>query len=460
MIKEYIEQIKSKKTTTESAVKVFVDRCKADTKGAILEVFDSWVQQAKAVDAKIAKGLPVGRLAGVPIILKDNIMFKGHRAGASSKIMDGFIAPYTATFVEKLIAEDAIIIARADMDEFAMGGVGRYAYNGPTKNAHSDQHHAGGSSSGSAVSVALDYCLAALGSDTAGSVRYPAALNGIVGVKPTYGSVSRYGAVAFGSNLEQIGVFTKSVPDNQLVLDVISGKCPFDATSFAPIVGAVPHRPLSELRIGKIKELWEAFADSPFLGHYEDILNKLRDSGAKIVDISIPDIVKSINCYYALAPTQAASNLSRFDGVRFGTMTDSENLNELYHKTRTVGFGTEVKRRVLLGNLMLSTKTDRPSNVKQRIADGHTAAFKKCDVLIIPTGAGVAPQIGVPISPIDDYLVDLFTVPANLSGSPAVSIPCGVDTNSGLPLGIQIVADVWNETLMYDVAAKLQEVIK
>jgi len=461
VIKEYIYKIKSKQITVTEAVKPFIEKCKADKKGAILEVFDSWKELAKGVDEKIQKGEPLGRLAGVPIILKDNILYKGHRAGAASKILDGFIAPYSATVVKKLLAEDAIIIARADMDEFAMGGIGRYAYQGPTKNAHSDNHHAGGSSSGSAVSVALDYCLASLGSDTAGSVRYPAALNGIVGVKPTYGAVSRYGAVAFGSNLEQIGVFAKTITDTKLVLDVISGKCEFDATSKRPPIQAAKFDGLEGLRIGRVKELYEAFLDSPFAPLYDGILDNLKKAGAKIVDISIPNVTKSINCYYALAPTQAASNLARFDGVRYGRSVDADTLAELYEKTRSEGFGTEVKRRILLGNLMLSARPEgrefnekEISNMKHQIATEFTSAFKKVDVMIMPTGAGTAPQIGQPIDPVDDYLVDLFTVPANLSGSPAVSIPCGADEN-GMPLGLQIVTDLWNEELMFKIAEVL-----
>ena len=470
-IPQYINALKAKQFTAGKACEFFAKRCLADKKGAILEVFDSWKILARNVDDKIKRGEPLGKLAGVPIIIKDNILYKNHRAGASSKILDGFIAPYSATVVEKIIAEDGIIIARSDMDEFAMGGVGRYAYNGPTKNAHSDDHHAGGSSSGSAVAVALGYCLVALGSDTAGSVRYPASLNGIVGIKPTYGSVSRYGAVAFGSNLEQVGVFARNIHDTQILLNVISGKCPMDATSLTP----PSTKPLDKvnfkgLKIGKIKELYDALSSSPFAPLYEKILGDLKSRGARIIEISTPNITKSINTYYALAPTQAASNLARFDGVRYGySDPEAETLNELYEKTRSAGFGTEVKRRILLGNLMLSARPETNeagietiTAMKERIATEFTNAFKSVDILLMPTGYGVAPKIGVAVDPVDDYLVDLFTVPANMSGSPALSIPCGIDEIEGskLPLGLQIVADKWNEDLLFAVAKELEEVLR
>ena len=456
-ITQYVQDIKSKKITALKACEAFVKRCQADKKGAILEVFDSWKTQAKKIDDKIKKGESVGRLAGVPITIKDNLLYKGHKASAASKIMQGFVSPYTATVIEKLLAEDAIIIARVDMDEFAMGGLGRYAYQGVAKNAHSDNHHAGGSSSGSAVSVALDYCLASLGSDTGGSVRFPAALNGVVGVKPTYGSVSRYGAVAFGSGIEQIGVFAKTTADTQLVLDVISGKCEKDATTLVPPTKGKTFNGLNGLKVGRVIELMDAFKGSPFYAHYDQIFEKLKSQGAKVIDISLPTITKSINCYYALAPTQGASNLARFDGVKYGAHADAETLDELYVKTRSQGFGAEVKRRIVLGNMLLGTKVQNRSNVKNKITTELESALEKVDVIITPTGAGSAPQIGKPIDPVEDYLVDLFTAPANLTGLPAMSIPCGTD-ELGLPLGLQIIAARWEEKFMFAVGGALDEI--
>ena len=458
MIKEYIKQIKAGLSVTK-AIQPYVDKCLADKKGAVLEIFSDWKEHAKRVDQKIKRGEKLGKLAGVPVTIKDNLMYKGHRVQAASKILNGFVAPYTATVVQKLLDEDAIIIARVDMDEFAMGGLGRYALNGPVKNAHSDEHHAGGSSSGSAVAVACGYCLASLGSDTAGSVRYPAALNGIVGVKPTYGSVSRYGAVAFGSNLEQVGVFAQNIQDAQLVLDVISGKCPNDATSLSKPKDSP--KKTDKVVFGRVKELWDALAQTEVAPHYEKILQKLKSTGAKIIDLSMPNITKSINCYYALAPTQAASNLARFDGVKYGASApDVETLSELYEKTRSAGFGAEVKRRILLGNLMLAQQSEpNISSMKDKIAAEFASAFERVDILIMPTGGGVAPKIGEPMDPVQDYLVDLFTVPSNMSGTPAISIPCG--THDVLPLGLQIVANKWCESQMFATATMLQkEVLK
>ena len=435
MISEYIKNLKN----VEKDIEPFVKRCLNDKKGAILEVFQSWRDQAKRIDEKIKAKKPLGKLAGVPVIIKDNILFKGHKMGSSSKILDGFVSPYNATVIEKLIAEDAVIIARSNMDEFAMG-VGRYTKGGPTKNAHSDDHTAGGSSSGSAVAVALDYCLVALGTDTAGSVRLPAAYNKVVGMKPTYGSVSRYGVTGFGSSIEQVGIITKTVQDNKLVMDIISGKCSKDATTKDRQPSK--QRP-KQLKVGRVKEIFEASKQEL------DIFEKLRKRGAEIIDISIPNIAKSINCYYALGPVHGSSNLTRFDGVRFGSSADAESVNELYIKTRSNGFGDEVKRRILLGNYIMLESQKAGQSVKEQIEQSFTKVFKKVDILVFPTTAGDAPRLDARHDPVSDYLVDLFTVPMNLSGSPAVSVPHGH--------GIQIIADKWNEDLMFTIAKEVTD---
>ena len=474
-IKDYVDGVKAGKIDIVRAVKTFVDRAKADKKNAVLEIFDSWEEQAKRMQEIVrtdtksppktgrpitvqTSGLP---LVGVPVIIKDNLWYKGHRSSAASRILEGFVAPQTATAVQKLVDAGAIIIGRANMDEFGMGGTGRNSGWGVTKNAHSDKHVAGGSSSGSAVSVALDYCMAALGTDTGGSMRCPAAFNGVVGLKPTYGSVSRYGVMAYANSLEQIGVFARTVADAQLVLSQIMGHDPLDITTRQP--DPRPQSSNTLLRIGKVKEIWQAFKESPYLGRYEAVLAKFKEKGATVVDVSVPSLSVALATYYIISCTEAASNLSRFDGVRFTPVPgEPETITDLYLDTRSKLFGKEVKNRILLGNFLACTGHEASQFYKKaKQAQAHIAyeiekAFEKCDCMIMPSMAGEATLLeDNNADPIAEYLADLFTVPANLSGVPAISVPFGVG-QSGLPLGLQILVNKNNEQLMFDLADEVK----
>ncbi|MCL2570494.1 MAG: aspartyl/glutamyl-tRNA amidotransferase subunit A [Firmicutes bacterium] len=456
-IDEYVKGIKSKKFATTDAVKTFVDKCKADKKNAVLEVFNSWSERAKEIDKMIADGEDPGELAGVPIIIKDNIWYKGHKCAAGSKMLQDFIAPQSAYVVRLLLKAGAVIIARSNMDEFGMGSTGRNSAFGPTLNALSDKHVAGGSSSGSAVALALGYCLAALGTDTGGSMRCPAAYNGIVGMKPSYGVISRYGVMAYAGSIEQVGVFGKNVEDTLTVLKQIRGHDTYDMTTV--------HKKLEDkkfdikkLKIGRIKEVWDGYKSSPYFPIYENIFTTFKKAGAQIVDISISNLSLALPAYYIISCTEAASNMSRLDGVRYTKAVDSESLDELYVNSRTKYLGEEVKRRIMLGNFLAcaghesSELYKKAKMVQSHVAQEIAHAFEQCDTILMPSMTGEATLLDQDKSdPVAEYLADLFTVPSNIAGIPTISIPCGVGVNK-LPLGLQILTQKYNGGLMFDIA--------
>ena len=420
-------------------------------------------EQAAAVDADVAAGRETGRLAGVPIALKDNMCTQGIPTTCSSKILDGWKPPYDATIVGRLRDAGAVLIGKTNLDEFAMGSSTENSAFGPTRNPRDTTRVPGGSSGGSAAAVAAGFAPVSLGSDTGGSIRQPASLCGVVGVKPTYGAVSRYGLVAFASSLDQIGPFANTVADAALVLEVISGHDPMDSTSIAqgPLdVASGLDRGVAGLRVGRITDL-PAGASADVSARLDDAFDALARAGAEIVDVTVPAYAYGLTAYYLIAPAEASSNLARYDGVRFGLRVEASDTNAMYMATRTAGFGDEVKRRIMLGTYALSAGYydayyGRALKVRRRIADDFAAAYEHVDVLLTPTSPTVAFPLGDKTAdPLSMYLCDTYTIPSNLSGDPAMSIPFGTG-DSGLPVGVQVLAPALGEGVMFRVAAELE----
>jgi aspartyl-tRNA(Asn)/glutamyl-tRNA(Gln) amidotransferase subunit A len=418
---------------------------------------------AAEIDAAVAAGQPVGPLAGVPIALKDNMCTRGVPTTCSSRILDGWKPPYDATVVTKLAAAGAIVVGKTNLDEFAMGSSTENSAFGPTRNPHDITRVPGGSSGGSAAAVAAGFSAISLGSDTGGSIRQPAALCGVVGVKPTYGYVSRYGLIAFASSLDQIGPFTTTVHDAALVLDVIGGHDPMDSTSIPvaqPALVDVLDRGVEGVRVGRITDLPEG-ADPDVLERLEAAFDALREAGAVIVDVKVPAFGYALTAYYLIAPAEASSNLARFDGVRFGMRVDAPDTNAMYSATRAAGFGDEVKRRIMLGTYALSAGYydayyGRALKVRRLIHDDFARAYQQAEVLLTPTSPTVAFPFGAKgDNPLSMYLCDLYTIPSNLAGHPAMSVPFGTGADD-LPVGVQILAGTLDESTMFRVGAALE----
>lgn len=457
---QLVDDIKSGKLKAEQAVQYYLDNIsKAKEFNAVVEVFSDALVKAKELDNKIARGEKVGKLAGAPIVIKDNMLYKGKKACCASKFLQNFVSPYTATTVQHILDEDAIIIGRANMDEFAMGGSNEYSYYGPCHNSRKLGYVSGGSSGGSACAVGADLCIAALGSDTGGSVREPSAYNGVVGMKPTYGRNSRYGIVAFASSLDQVGPITKCVKDNALLLQILAGHDPHDDTTLRVPVPEFSQNitgSIKGMKIGLCRQITKMFAGNEYEKLYQNIYNWAVSQGATLIDVDINNIELSLPAYYIIAPAEATSNLGRFDGIRYSARSsEAKSVEEIYTKSRTEGFGKEVKRRIMLGNFVLSSGYfdayyNKAKAVQKNIADDFESAFAKCDILLMPTTSGEAFKIGSKSNdPVEMYLVDLFTVPCNIAGVPAMSVPCGLGKN-GLPLGLQIYAKKENEGAIYN----------
>jgi len=420
-------------------------------------------RSAEAVDAAVAAGRDPGPLAGVPIALKDNMCTRGVPTTCSSKILDGWKPPYDATVVELVANAGAVVVGKTNLDEFAMGSSTENSAFGPTFNPHDITRVAGGSSGGSAAAVAARFASISLGSDTGGSIRQPAALCGVVGVKPTYGTVSRRGLVAFASSLDQIGPFSHDVRDSALLLEVISGHDPLDSTSIPqPSLQLLTEldRGVKGLRIGRITDL-PGGSEPEVDERLSEAFDALAAAGATIVDVELPSMKFGLTAYYLVAPAEASSNLARYDGVRYGMRVEASDTNAMYMATRAAGFGDEVKRRIMLGTYALSAGYydayyGKALKVRRLISDDFARAYEKADVLVTPTSPIVAFPVGSKVDdPLSMYLCDVFTIPTNLAGHPAMSVPFGTGAH-GLPVGVQVLAPTLGEAVMFRVAAELE----
>lgn len=399
-------------------------------------------------------------LTGVPIVLKDNIVVKGEKATAASKILEDYTATYDATVVKKLKEAGAILLGRANMDEFAMGGSTENSAFGVTKNPHDTTRVAGGSSGGSAASVADGAVPVALGSDTGGSIRQPASFCGIVGLKPTYGAVSRYGLMAMGSSLDQIGPFANSVEDAEVVFDIIKGADVLDSTSAKTIPA---HTTSLKKKIGVPRSFIEREGIDPeVLADFSASLEKLKTAGYEIVDINLEHLEKSLSVYYVVVFAEISSNMARYDGIRYGTSIKDENMIKGYFKTRTEGFGDEVRRRILLGTYVLSSGYydayyNKANLVREMLRKEFAEVFKEVDVVAMPTSPIPAFKIGEKAhDPLAMYLADIFTVPVNIVGVPAISIPSG-KTREGLPLSLQLIAPHFGESTLFAIGKDFEK---
>jgi len=420
-------------------------------------------ERAAQIDADVKSGKKVGRLAGVTIALKDNMCTRGVETTCSSKILAGWKPPYDATVVRRLADEGAVFVGKTNLDEFAMGSSTENSAFGPTRNPLDTSRVPGGSSGGSAAAVAAGFSAASFGSDTGGSIRQPAALCGLVGVKPTYGTVSRQGLVAFGSSLDQIGPFTTTVADAALLMEVIAGHDPLDSTSLpqpAPRLMNVLAQGVKGLRIGRVADMPEG-SSPDVLARLDAAFDALRKAGATVVDVKLPSMSFGLTAYYLVAPAEASSNLARFDGVRYGLRVDAKDLNAMYGATRAAGFGDEVKRRIMLGTYALSAGYydayyGKALKVRRLIADDFAKAYETCDAILTPTSPTVAFKFGDKTSnPLAMYLCDVFTIPTNLAGHAAMSVPFGTG-EAGLPVGVQVLAPALGEPTMFRVAAELE----
>ena len=439
-----------------------------------LEVFDDVLAQADVADKIISSG-EANPLTGIPLAIKDNILIKGRKCSSASKILENYTASYDATVIKKLKDAGVIFMGRTNMDEFAMGSSTESSAFGPTKNPFDLSRVPGGSSGGSAVAVASGMALGALGSDTAGSIRQPAAFCGLVGMKPTYGAVSRYGLIALGSSMDQIGPITKTVEDAEIIFTAIAGADSLDATSVdvSPTEEfSWPSRPsLRSVRagenssvgftIGVPRDFLSEGVDPEVLKNFEESLEKLRAAGCKIIDISLPLVKYSLAVYYILMPAEASTNLARYDGMRFGFSAEAPNLLEVYKKTRGEGFGREVRRRIMLGTYVLShgyydAYYNKATAVRGQIKHEFEKVFEKVDLIATPTAPTPAFKLGEKIDPVSMYLSDIFTVPANIADLPAVSVPTGKNKD-GLPLSFQLMASIGGESALFSTARILEK---
>lgn len=457
-IKEAHELLKNKKITSVELTESFLNSIKEHNGdiNAYLEVFDDALEQAKEADARIAAG-DMDMLTGIPLAMKDNILIKGKTASAASKILEPYTATYDATVTEKLKKSGAVLIGRTNMDEFAMGSSTENSAFGITKNPRDTTRVPGGSSGGSAAAVAMEGALAALGSDTGGSIRQPASFCGVVGLKPTYGTVSRHGLMAMASSLDQIGPLTHTVEDAEILFNVIKGHDTMDSTSCPEPEWRTPKN--KTLTIGVPKDFLEMEGVDPeVLKNFNDSIEKFKQAGYTIKDVSLAELKYALAAYYIIMPAEVSSNLARFDGIRYGLSVKGENKVDDYAQTRGEGFGKEVRRRILLGTFVLSSGYydayyNNANLVRAIIKKAFRDAFTDVDIVAMPTSPTPAFRAGEKVDdPLQMYLADIFTVPVNLAGVPAISIPSGTVECDGkeLPLGLQLVAPEFGEPLLFE----------
>ncbi|MEL6332181.1 MAG: Asp-tRNA(Asn)/Glu-tRNA(Gln) amidotransferase subunit GatA, partial [Cyanobacteria bacterium J06626_26] len=452
VIRTLQQQLTQKERTAVEITQDYLDRLQAlepKLHSFLAVTSDKALAQAQQVDDAIAAGTSLGPLAGIPIALKDNLCTKGIRTTCASKILEGFIPPYESTVTQRLADAGAIFLGKTNMDEFAMGSSTENSAYQLTANPWDTSCVPGGSSGGSAAAVAADQAPISLGSDTGGSIRQPAAYCGVVGMKPTYGLVSRYGLVAFASSLDQIGPFSRTVEDAAILLGAIAGHDAKDATSLKVKIPDYTQHLKTDLkgkRIGLVKETFGDGVDGDVATAMDAAIEQMKELGAEIVEISCPNFKNGLPTYYIIAPSEASSNLARYDGVRYGQRADNDNLLSMYKQTRAEGFGAEVKRRIMIGTYALSAGYYdayylQAQKVRTLIKQDFEAAFKDVDVLMTPTVPSTAFKAGAKVDdPLSMYLSDLMTITVNLAGLPGLSLPCGFD-QAGLPIGMQLIGN-------------------
>jgi aspartyl-tRNA(Asn)/glutamyl-tRNA(Gln) amidotransferase subunit A len=459
-IRELHQQLTSKQRSAVEIAQESLDRLQTlepQLKSFLCVTPEIALAQARAIDAQIAAGATIGLLAGIPIALKDNLCTKGIVTTCASRILEGFIPPYESTVTAKLQAAGAVALGKTNMDEFAMGSSTENSGYQVTANPWDTSRVPGGSSGGSAAAVAANQAVVSLGSDTGGSIRQPAAFCGVVGLKPTYGLVSRFGLVAYASSLDQIGPFGRTVEDAAILLEAIAGYDPQDSTSLNVAIPKYsellkPELPKG-LRIGIIKETFGEGLDPVVATAVKQAIEHFTGLGAIVTEISCPRFRYGLPTYYVLAPSEASANLARYDGVKYGVRQETDNLLSMYKKTRASGFGAEVKRRIMLGTYALSAGYYdayyiKAQKVRTLIKQDFEKAFEQVDILVTPTTPTTAFKAGEKTSdPLSMYLSDLMTIPVNLAGLPGISIPCGFD-DRGLPIGMQLIANVLREDLL------------
>ena len=471
-VHELKEKLDKKELTISEVTKAYVDRIvekEADVKAFVTPLTDTALEQAKVIEEKVNNGEITSEFAGIPIGIKDNMCTKGVRTTCSSKMLENFIAPYDATVIEKVNAEGMIDLGKTNMDEFAMGTTTEHSAFKTTSNPWNLNKVPGGSSGGSAAAVAAGMVPWALGSDTGGSIRQPAAFCGVVGLKPTYGLVSRYGLIAYASSLDQIGPITKDVEDAAMLLNLIAGHDEKDTTS-ANIEKKDYTKALKNdvkgLKIGVPKEYFEDGINSEVKQAVLNAIKEYKAMGAEVEEFSLPIAQYALATYYIIACAEASSNLGRFDGIRYGYKSlNSENLWDIYVNSRTEGFGDEVKRRIILGTYVLSSGYydayyKKAQQVRTLIKNEFNKAFEKYDILIVPTAPNVSFDIGSKTNnPLELYMEDLCTVPINVAGVPAISIPCGLSEN-GMPIGMQIIGKHFDEETILNAAYTYEQKTK
>lgn len=462
-LEQLAQGVRGKKFSPVEVLQAFLQRIEKEEPrlNAFISVF---AKEALAAAQKVkpgGKGLPAGRqgkLLGVPLAIKDNIATRGLRTTAGSKIIENFIPPYNATVIEKVLSEGALILGKTNLDEFAMGSSTENSAYGVTKNPYDLTRVPGGSSGGSATAVAARLAPAALGTDTGGSIRQPAAFCGVVGLRPTYGAVSRYGVIALTSSLDQVGPLAKTVKDARLLFEVIRGRDPYDATTVESDFSKVPE--MENLRVGLPKEYFGPGLDAGIEKRVREVAEFLGGRGATVKDISLPHTEYGLSVYYIITPSEASTNLARFDGIRFGYQAPAEDLLELYVRSRGEGFGAEPKRRIILGTFALSSGYAdqyylRAAKARTLIARDFEDAFQKVDVILAPTTPTTAFKIGEKSDPLSMYLSDIFTIPANLAGLPGLAVPAGSSKN--LPVGVQLIGPKFSEELLFRMGETVEE---
>ena len=465
---ELNDKIKNKEISVVDIAENFANRIEnvdKDINAFITFNREDLIKKAKAIDNYINKGNKIYDFTGIPIAIKDNICTKDVRTTCASKILSNYVSIYDATVIKKLKEQQFLMVGKANMDEFAMGSSNENSAFGVVRNPWNLDCVPGGSSGGPAASVAALEAVCALGSDTGGSIRQPASLCGVIGFKPTYGRVSRYGLIAFASSLDQIGPFAKNLKDCAALLEVISGYDEYDSTSInaeVPSFKSFLNGEIKNMKVGVPKELMVKEIDAEVKNSIENTIKILEKFGAIVEETSLPSLEYALSVYYIIAPSEASSNLSRYDGVRYGYRDmQAKTLREMYRKTRAYGFGDEVKRRIMIGTYCLSSGYydayyDKAQKVRTLIINDFKKAFSKYDVLISPTSPTPAFRIGAKIDdPLMMYLSDICTIPANLAGIPAISLPCGI-SKDGLPIGVQVIADVLREDNIFKISSVIE----